>query len=147
MPLYDPHGVLKAFKLQARPEICIGTPESVESYGKEVARSGVGKRRSGDEESVRLIPEPVPVGTPPGWKAFRFTLQKGFYLGTICGVVYDRETGKTVFVMHDTPAEASWMDSGLPFFVTKQDGPEPEESHILIPPNGFVSPELIVADG
>jgi hypothetical protein len=48
--------------------------------------------------------------------------------------------------MHDTPAQESWMLDGPPSFVTRQDGPNLEESHILIPPNGYVSPELIATD-
>lgn len=31
--------------------------------------------------------------------------------------------------------------------MARQDGPDPQESHILIPPNGYVSPELIVRKG
>jgi len=39
------------------------------------------------------------------------------------------------------------MESGAPSFFTRQDGHEPQESHILVPPNGYVSPELILRDG
>lgn len=112
MPLHDPQGFLKDFNLQARPEICVGTPESIELSGKETARA---PRRRSDEEPVRLIPETVPPDTPPGWRAFRFTLRKGFFIGTICGVVYDRESYRTVFIMHDTPTEEAWMERGSRF--------------------------------
>lgn len=141
--MYDPCGILKEFKFQARPEVCTGTPESIRAHGTEMARAS---KLSSTDELLRLTPEPVPAGTPAGWKAFRFTHPSGVWLGTVCGVVYDPESGNTVFIMHDTPAQESWSLSGPPSFATRQTGPALEESHILIPPNGYVSPELIVSN-
>lgn len=138
--MYDPRGILKDFKLRARPEVCVGTPESIQSHGTRTARAS---ERSSSGKPLRLTPEPVPPGTPPGWRAFRFTHPEGVWLGTVCGVVYDPESGNTAFVMHDIPPQESWMLSGPPSFTTKQAGPTLAESHVLIPPNGFVSTELI----
>jgi len=64
--VYDPQGILKEFKFRARPEACTGTPESIESQGKEVARAS---KRSSGEERIRLTAEPVPAATPPGTSA------------------------------------------------------------------------------
>jgi hypothetical protein len=138
--MYDPRGIVKPFKLQAHPEACIGTPESIESKGRELARR---QKSHSSGLRIRLTPENVPPGTPPGWRAFRFTNPTRVTLGTVCGVVYDDETGNSAFVVNDTPLPKSVMLSGPVFFTTKQDGPVPQESHILIPPNGYVSPELI----
>jgi hypothetical protein len=136
----DSRGILKQLKLQAHPEVCRGTPESVESKGREVARRG---KHSSTAELLRLTPEPVPADTPPGWRAFRFTHPKRVYLGTVCGVVYDQESGNTVFVMSDSPLPNSITPSNPVCFARTQDGPEPQASHILIPPNGYVSRELV----
>ena len=76
-------------------------------------------------------------------EGFRFTDGERVFLGTVCGVVYDRETENTVFVMSDTPPRAHSSSSS---FTTRQDSATPFESHILVPPNGYVSPELIVND-
>ena len=139
--MYDPRDIVKDFKLRAYPDACTGTPETIESYAREVARNR--KRPSGGER-LRLTPEPVPPGTPPGWRAFRFTHSKRVWLGTVCGVVYDQETDNTVFVMNDTPLAG--LTTGPVSFTTRQDSGDLQESHILIPPNGYVSPELIVSD-
>jgi len=138
--IYDPGDSLKEFKLQAHPEACVGTPESIEAAGRSTIK------RIGHFAVVsllRLIPEPVPPGTPAGWRGFRFTGSDRVILGTVCGVVYDQETGHVVFVMSDTsPAD----HSGRASLSTRQDATKPFESHILVPPNGYVSPELIVSD-
>lgn len=140
--MYDPRDILKTFTLRAHPEVCAGTPETIEARGRAVAKK-MKPLTSG--ERLRLKPEPVPPGTPSGWKAFRFTEQRRITLGTVCGVVFDEETGNTAFVMNDTPLSQSAKVSDPPFFTTRQSGSELQESHILIPPNGYISPELIVS--
>jgi hypothetical protein len=135
--IYDPSGMLKDFKLQAHPEACTGTSESIEAMGRATAQRSEPLFNS---SRLGLIPEPVPLGTPTGWRGFRFTDGERVFLGTVCGVVYDQETGHVVFVMSDTPPRAGYSSSS---FETRQDSAAPFESHILIPPNGYVSPELI----
>jgi len=140
--MYDPSGILKGFKLQAHPEACIGTPESIEASGHEAARR-TATLSNGPRPPLQLTPEPVPPGTPVGWRGFRFTEGSRVFLGTVCGVIYDQETETTVFVMRDSSPRTH---SSQASFTTRQDGPTLFESHILIPPNGYVSPELIVSD-
>ena len=123
--MYDPSGILKEFKLQAHPEACIGTSESIEETGRATVRR-IGPFATAS--LLRLIPEPVPLGTPAGWRGFRFTDSKRVFLGTACGVVYDQQTGHIVFVMSDTPPHAH---SSQASFTTRQDGPTLFESHIL----------------
>jgi hypothetical protein len=138
--MYDPSGTLKGFKLNAHPEACIGTPESIQATGRATVRQ-IGPLAI--SSPLRLIPEPVPPGTPLGWRGFRFTDSKRVFLGTVCGVVRDQETGHVVFVMSDTSPQTHSKQAS---FTTRQDELTPFESHILIPPNGYVSPELIVSD-
>ncbi len=138
--LYDPRGALKDFRLQAHPEACVGTQESFETLGRQTARMANADSAAGH---LQLTPEDVPAGTPPGWRGFRFTDSERVLLGTVCGVVYDRETGSTVFVMSDTSPQTH---SGLANFATRQSGATAQESHILVPPNGYVSPELVVGN-
>ena len=136
--MYDPGNFLKDFKFEARPDACTGTPESIEALGHKAAQRTEPPSWS---SPLRLIPEPVPPGTPEGWRGFRFTDSERVILGTVCGVVYDRQTGHTVFVMSDTPPKPH---SSSASFTTRQEHTTPFESHILVPPNGYVSPELIV---
>lgn|GEM_PF-5981467 len=135
--MYDPQGLLREFRLEAHPEACIGTPESIEAAGRKLA---VGKPSSSGER-LRLMPERVPPGTPAGWRGFRFTAPNRVLFGTVCGVVCDQKTGYTVFVMSDT---SPLNHSGQASLTLRVDGPTPCESHILVPPNGYVSPELVV---
>lgn len=135
--MYDPRGIFKEFTFKARPEVCTGTPDSIESSGRKTARE---MKPFSCGQPLRLTPEPVPPGTPPGWRAFRFSHPNRITIGTVCGVVYEPETGNTVFVMNDSPVD---LESGPACFTTRYDGSEEKESHILVPPNGFVSPELI----
>jgi hypothetical protein len=134
--MYGP-GCPKDFTIRAHPEVCAGTPESIEAIGRATARQS---KTPFSSPHFRLIPEPVPLGTPEGWRGFRFTDAERAYFGTICGIVYDKETGRTVFVMNDT---ALHPNSSFPSFTLRQGHQTLLESHILIPPNGYVSPELM----
>ncbi len=147
--MYDPGGFLKEFRLEAHPEACIGTPESIESAGRKSLEQGKALEldrsreasRSFSGELLRLTPEPVPPGTPAGWRGFRFTTPDRVILGTVCGVIRDQETGLVLFVMRDTSPSTH---SGQANLNMRQDKQTPFESHILVPPNGYVSPELVV---
>jgi len=73
--MYDPGGSLKEFQFQAYPETCSGTSESIEAIGREAAR-----RRGPLPSSprLRLMPEPVPPGTPAGWRGFALPMASVF---------------------------------------------------------------------
>jgi hypothetical protein len=137
--MYGP-GVPEDFTLRAYPEVCAGTPESIEAIGRATARQS---NIPFSSPRFRLIPEPVPLGTPDGWRGFRFTDSERVYLGSICGIVYDTETGRTVFVMTDI---AQRPNSSSRSFTLRQGHGTLLESHVLIPPNGYVSPELMAGD-
>ena len=83
---------------------------------------------------LKLIQDSPPAGTPPGWRAFHFVDPKEVVNGTVCGVVY--ENNNLIFVF-DVPS------SGHHANITRQKGARLAESHILVPPDGYVSPELI----
>lgn len=139
----DPHDAIASFNLQAHPEVCVGTSESIESVGRRSIVEGRLRLESqavSKVPSIRLTPEPAPPGTPAGWRAFRFTHSERVYLGTVCGVISDPDTEYTVFVMGKVGA----AHDGSPSLVMRQNSSNPIESHILVPPNGFVSPQLIV---
>ena len=107
-----------------------------ENWAQSMGRMSAWKRKpftSGVK--LQLIQETPPPGTPPGWRAFRFIDPKQVVNGTVCGVVY--ENGNLVFV-YDVPSQGRHAN------ITKQKGPTLEESHILVPSDGYVSPELIV---
>jgi hypothetical protein len=134
---------------QAHPEACVGTPESIESKAKELAAR---PRPAGYPPlpPIYLTPEPVPPGTPPGWRAFRFTASKTVIIGTLCAVAYNAETGSRVFMMNNVAGQEHAIRLGQndpDLQEIGQTGSELQESRILIPPNGYVSPELILSTG
>jgi hypothetical protein len=114
-----------------------GTPETIASVDLQVSMPT--KSFSIPAPKRFLTLEPVPPRTPPGWRAFRFTSPRQVMSGTVCDVVDNGEFGPSFSVSDD----ATRCHATLKVKVEWKNGAVLRESHILIPPNGYVSPELI----
>jgi len=79
-----------------------------------------------------LIQETPPQGTPPGYTAYRFVDDTIILRGVIL---------KSIKVEDGHPVYD--IAAGQKYTIKRQSSSDPEESHVLIEPGGYVEPALI----
>jgi hypothetical protein len=89
-----------------------------------------------DAASLKLFPEELPPGRyPPGSRAYWFKVAKAVYDLHVTHVVRD-DDGNAKFVNEDTTHTAG-------IFRRLKEGDQPEVSHIVVLPGGYVDPSFL----